>query len=312
MARDGQEGYHDLVCAEAGVDPALAVVMGTAANVNYTALHTAADLDIAVTAVVTAGVQTNAVCGGDPAAWREAPDGTVKVPPVAGTINTALLINVPVSPAALARVAVTMTEGKAAALQRLAIPSCYSADLATGTGTDQYCIAAPIDGRKPLTSASPHMKFGEIIGVAVREATLEALRWQNGLEASLTRGIFHALGRYGVKEATLLEDIAPLLGAADLELLRRNSRSAFFEPTVAAAAFALASVADRARHGTLPAGVAGDALVAQAATLASGLAARPGEWPRYRSLLHGGDVSSVKVLTLRALALGWSDKWRPN
>jgi adenosylcobinamide amidohydrolase len=312
ITKDGQEAYHDVVCAEVGVDPERAVVMGTAANVNYTAIHTASDLDVEVTAVVTAGVQTNAVCGGDPAAWRETPDGTVTVPPVAGTINTALLVNVPVSAAALARMAVTMTEGKTAALQRLAVPSCYSPDLATGTGTDQYCIAAPIEGRTPLTSASPHMKFGEIIGVAVREATLEALRWQNGLEASLTRGIFHALGRYGVKEATLLDDIAPLLDAADLELLRRNSKSAFFEPAVAAAAFALAAVADRARHGTLPSGVVADAMVSQAATLASGLAARPGEWPRYRSHLHAGDVSSVKVLALRALALGWSDKWRPR
>ena len=33
------------------------------------------------------------------------------------------------------------------------------------------------------------MKLGEIIGVAVRRATLEALRWQNGLEASYTRGV---------------------------------------------------------------------------------------------------------------------------
>ena len=33
---------------------------------------------------------------------------------------------------------VTMTEGKSAALQRLAVPSCYSPDLATGTGTDQF------------------------------------------------------------------------------------------------------------------------------------------------------------------------------
>ena len=41
-----------------------------------------------------------------------------------------------------------MTEGKSAALQRLAVPSCYSPDLATGTGTDQYCVAAPVDGRR--------------------------------------------------------------------------------------------------------------------------------------------------------------------
>ena len=55
------------------------------------------------------------------------------------------------------------------------------------------------------------MKLGELIGLATRDATLEALRWQNGLEASYTRGVFHALGRYGVKEATLFDDIAPLL-----------------------------------------------------------------------------------------------------
>ena len=37
---------------------------------------------------------------------------------------------------------------------------------------------------------------------------MEALRWQNGLESSLTRGVFHALGRYGVREATIFDDLA--------------------------------------------------------------------------------------------------------
>ena len=50
------------------------------------------------------------------------------------------------------------------------------------------------------------MKFGEIIALAVRDATAEALRWQNGLESSYTRGVFHALGRYGVKEATVFDE----------------------------------------------------------------------------------------------------------
>ena len=61
-------------------------------------------------------------------------------------------------------------------------------------GTDQFCIAAPSRGDRPLTSASPHMKFGEIVALAVRDATAEALRWQNGLEASYTRGIFTRSG----------------------------------------------------------------------------------------------------------------------
>ena len=126
-----------------------------------------------------------------------------------GTINTMVIVNRPLTPGALARAVVTMTEGKSAALQRLAVPSRRHVDLATGTGTDQYCLAAPASGGRPLTSASPHMKLGELIGVATRNATVEALRWQNGLEASYTRGLFHALGRYGVREATIFEDIAP-------------------------------------------------------------------------------------------------------
>jgi adenosylcobinamide amidohydrolase len=308
----GQEAYHDEVCAEIGLPPSEAAVMGTAANMNYAAIVTEHDEDVEVVAIVTAGVQTNAVCAGDSAAWRESRDGIVKVPAVAGTINTILLVNAPVHPAALSRLVVTMTEGKSAALQRLAVPSCYSQDLATGTGTDQFCVAAPLDGRPPLTSASPHMKFGEIAGRAVRTATLEALRWQNGLEPSLTRGLFHALGRYGVKEQTIVEDLDGLLDPADLELLRRNRQAAFHEPLAGAAAHALAAVLDRARQGTLPASVLPEAAVQQAATLAACLAAQPHRWSEFHARLRDTGRSEPKALVLAAIALGWREKWRPS
>ncbi len=130
------------------------------------------------------------------------------------------------------------------------------------------------------------MKLGEIIGVAVRRATLEALRWQNGLEASYTRGVCHALGRFGVTEAALMTAVAPHLDATALELLRRNQRAVLMEPLVTAAAYAMASVIDRVRYGTLPASVAADALVQQAATLAISLAAAPSRWSEFRALLH--------------------------
>jgi adenosylcobinamide hydrolase len=203
-----------------------------------------------------------------------------------------------------------MTEGKSAALQRLAVPSCYSSDLATGTGTDQFCVAAPRGGDRPLTSASPHMKLGELIGLTVRRATGEALRWQNGLEASLTRGLFHALGRYGLKEAEVYDGLAPLLDPSDLELLKKNSKAAFFEPLVGAAAHALATVLDRVRHGTIPASSAPDAVVQQAATLASSLAARPEAWPEFRAQLHRSADKDPRSLVLAAIALGWMAKWR--
>jgi adenosylcobinamide amidohydrolase len=301
--------YHEAVCAEGNVPANETAVMGTAANMNYAAIATGRDEDVSVTAVVTAGVQHNATCAGDPAHWRETRNGIVKVPAVAGTINTMLIVDVPVTSAALARAIVTMTEGKSAALQRLAIPSGASADLATGTGTDQFCVAAPLRDDPPLTSASPHMKFGEIIGLAVRTATMEALRWQNGLEASYTRSVFHALGRYGLDERTVADDLAPHMTPADLDLLRRNSKSAFYEPMAGAAAHALAAVLDRARHGTLPETVIRDVTIQHAATLATALAAQPHRWTEFRARLHDTGGTDPKPLILAAIALGWSEKW---
>lgn len=307
----GQEAYHDAVCAEIGVSPAETAVMGTAANMNYAAVVHERDEDVEVTAIVTAGVQTNATCAGDPASWRETGDGIVKIPAVAGTINTIVLVNQAVTPAVLTRLVVTMTEGKSAALQRLAVPSCYSSDLATGTGTDQFCVAAPFHG-VPLTSASPHVKFGEIAGLAVRRATLEALRWQNGLEPSYTRGLFHALGRYGLQEQTVFDDLAGLLDPSDLELLRNNSKAAFYEPLVGAAAHALAAVLDRVRHQALPASVLPDVIIQQAAMLAASLAAQPHRWAEFRTRLHENGQFDPKPLVLAAIALGWSEKWRAS
>lgn len=306
----GMDAYHDQVCEEVGVPADVTAMMGTAANMNYLAIVSESDEDIVVTAAVTAGVAGNATAAGEPATWRESADGMQKVPAYSGTINTLLVISHPLTPAALARAVVTMTEGKSAALQRLAVPSKLHVDLATGTGTDQYCIAAPLSGPRTLTTASPHMKLGELIGLAAQKATVEALRWQNGLEASYTRGVFHALGRYGVNEATLYEDIAPLLSDADLELLKKNAKAAFYEPLVGSAAHALAAVCDRVRYGTLPPSVAADAMVQQAAALAANLAAQVDRWPEFRARLQPHAAGAVKTLVLAALALGWSQKWR--
>jgi adenosylcobinamide amidohydrolase len=320
MHEQGQERYHDMVCREIDLPEDATATMGTAANMNYAAVVEKSDDGVTVAAIVTAGVATNAVCAGDPASWRETPEGFAKIAAVAGTINTMLLVNTPVAPGALARTVITMTEGKSAALQRLAVPSCYSADLATGTGTDHFCVAAPrhdVPAReiesasvRPLTSASPHMKFGEITGAAVRDATMEALRWQNGLESSLTRGLFHALGRYGVREATIYEDLQALLTSDDLELLRRNSKAAFYEPLVGASAHAFATVLDRIRHGTIPASTARDAIAQQGAALAANLAAAPERWTEFRRRLLRLGTDDPKRMVLAALALGWSEKWK--
>ena len=306
-----EDAYHDRVSAEAGLPPSLTASMGTAANMNYTALATQRDGDVEVLAAITAGVHTNATCAGDPAAWRESASGMVALRP--GTINIILLINTPVTASALARIVAVATEGKSAALKQLAVPSCASQELATGTGTDQYCVAAPLEGAQPLTSASPHVKLGEMVGASVRDATVEALRWQNGLEPSYTRGLFHALGRYGVTEARAQEKLETLLSPADLTLLAKNSKSVFFEPLAGAAAHAFATVLDRARHGTLPPSCLHEALLHQAATLAVSLAGKPERWPDFRARLQAAPHDTQgDDLIWAAIALGWSEKWKTD
>ncbi len=305
----GLERYHDRVCDEMEIDAATAAVMGTAANMNYASIVSLTDRDLAVTAVVTAGVQGNACCAGEPAGWREEGGTWLPINPLAGTINTMVLINRELCEGALARAAITMTEAKSAALTRLAVGSLYSHDMATGTGTDQYCIGAACTGEAPLTSTSPHVLLGELIGRTVRDATLEALRWQNGMEPSYTRGVFHALGRFGLRETSVYERLADHLDEQTLEMLRQNAKSVFYEPMVSAAAYAFAAVIDRVRYQTLPPSIAKEALRHQGACLAVALAAKPDRWSEFRNALPEPQVEDPTALVLAAIALGWKSKW---
>ena len=309
IAAAGQVAYHHRVCAELGLAPGETAVLGTAANMVYAAHRTATFDGLRVDAFTTAGVAGNAARAGDPAAWTETDEGWRRASPPPGTINTILLIDCPVTPAAQARAVVTMTEAKSAALADLAVPSRYSPTIATGTGTDQFGLAAPLDPeRRPKESTSPHVKLGEIIGVAVKESVVEALRWQNGLEASYTRGLFHALGRFGLTEARAMERLAELLPASRFELLDKNRKAVFFEPGVGAAAYALAAVLDRVACGTIPEGLVQEALRCQAACIACALAGKPDRWPVFRTELMEASGDPIE-LVLRAIAAGWQAKW---
>ena len=305
----GLDAYHHTVCGEIGIDPDRTALMGTAANMAY-AVHRSAEFEeLRVDAFTTAGVSGNAARAGDPAAWVETDDGWCKVEPHAGTINTILLLACPLTPSAHARAVITMTEAKSAALAELAVPSRYAPVIATGTGTDQFCLAAPLDpGRKPKDSTSPHVKLGEIIGVAVMESVKEALCWQNGLEPSRTRDLFHALGRFGLTQERAAERLAALLPEQGYTLLQKNWNAVFHDPGSAAAAHAFAAVLDRVAFGTLPAGLASEVLRQQAACLACSLAARPEKWPDFRADLGPAPDDPVE-LVLRAIALGWNAKW---
>ena len=309
----GQAAYHGTACAEAGTPPEATVLMGTAANMQYAAVREESHGETRAWAVATAGVQGNAGRAGDPARWDEAGGKWKPVSAMPGTINIMLLFDAPLLPAALTRAVATLTEAKTAALLDLAVPSRYSPNLATGTGTDQYCLAAPIDPSVPQrTWTGKHSKLGEVLARAVIEAVKEALRWQNGLEPSRTRNLIHALGRFGLDEARLLADAGALLSESDRALLQANWQAALHEPQAAAAAYALAAVQDRIAQGTLPPQSGLEALADQGALLAAALAARTEAWPEFRArlLASGADDAGMPGLIARAVALGWSAKWR--
>ena len=326
----GQDSYHQHVCTELALDPAQTALLGTAAAMQYLGIVTHRWADLAVTAIVTAGVTGNAGSAGDPAhyderdgAWERITAPSAEAKPAGihnGTINTILLFSSPLSPSALTRAAMTMTEAKTSALLELAIGSKSSWRPATGTGTDQFAIATPQAGGAPRTWTGKHTKAGELIGRAVREATLEALRWQNGLEPSYTRSLFHALGRFGLSEEAFKLAQEKLLESRSYQLLKDNWNPVVFEPQLAASAYAFAAVLDRILGGTLGASAARESLINQAALMAAGLATQPEHFPSFRGELipHlpvelGSSPEQLLpasiALANRAIALGWQRKW---
>lgn len=299
---------HQASCEEAGLEAEFTAMLGTAANMDYAAIAEESYADAKVTAIATAGVEGNAGCAGDPAQWHEGEQGYVPVHATPGTINIILLFHQAISPAALARSVVTMTEGKSAALAELAIPSRYSEKLATGTGTDQYAVATPLAEDPRFHWTGHHAKLGELVGVAIRKAVLEALRWQNGLEVSHTRGLFHALGRFGIREASFRQALGQLgLDDSEEKFLLDSITMISHDIHTSAVAYAMASILDRLRVGALPEYSAWEALRWQAALLACSVGGSPAAIGTVlANLSHEKDLQK---LVAQAVALGWKLKW---
>lgn len=303
----GLERYHCQVCEALALPAGATAVMGTAANMQCTAVHKAAYEEFAVVAAVTAGVAGNAARAGDPAHWVER-DGRSERTNDDGTINTMLLFNASLTGPALVRAIATMTEAKSAVLQELAVPSCYSDGLATGTGTDQFCLAAPSTG--PVVRwAGTHSKIGEMIAAATMAALREALRWQNGLEPSLTRDLTRALGRFGLTRERLMALLDERLPEDQAMLARKNMLAIVHDPQGAACAYAIAAVRDRVAAGALPEAAGDEAVLNQCALLAAVVAARPEQFVALRERLAARS-EPVSERVASAVALGLVEKWR--
>ncbi len=314
--------YHREVAQRLSVDPQAMALMGTAANMNHVAHSTAHFRDLRIDAFVTAGVTGNAMRSGDEARWYQGDEGNEFVGSK-GTINTILLINRPMTAGAQAKAAMVMVEAKTAALMELAIASKQSTHLATGTGTDQFIVASPLlensetDKQvKVLSSASGHLKLGELIGTAVREATLEALRWQNALEPSATRSAVHALSRFGLSDERVISDSRQYLSEASHQRFSDNLSSVLLEPRVTASAYALAAVLDRFQYEGLPVSIINESVRDQAANVAVSICADTSRWHDFWQKFETSPVSEHQLMSasmqlfIHALTLGWQCKWQ--
>jgi adenosylcobinamide hydrolase len=121
------------------------------------------DGDLTVTAIITAGLSNPAT----PGLTRPAAFGL-------GTINTILLINGQLTPAAMVNAVITSTETKTQLLLERGVrtPEGYPA---TGTSTDAVIVACTGRG-DPLPYAGPATLVGWLIGRVVRQALGDALK----------------------------------------------------------------------------------------------------------------------------------------
>lgn len=187
--------YLEQIALKHDLEKGHTVGMLTAAKMENVAIRTMDYKELAVTAIVTGGVDVNGGRVGDPASYYEL-DGTYHF--FTGTVNIILLVQGFLPPYALVRSIITATEAKTAALQELMAPSCYSTGIATGSGTDQIVVVADPKSPYTFTDAGKHSKLGELIGITVKEAVKEALDKETSLNPVTQRNFLARWARYGI------------------------------------------------------------------------------------------------------------------
>lgn len=181
--------------------------LSTAAWMEHLSIQKETFEGLQVTAIVTGGVDKNAVRVGDLASYYEK-DGVFhminsKEKVSHGTINIILYINKNLAPGVLTRALVTCSEAKVVALQEMMIGSLYSDGIATGSGTDGTIIISDSCSLESLTDASEHSKLGELIGKTVKNAVKEALYLQTGACGPRQHKLTERGKRYGITLGSL-------------------------------------------------------------------------------------------------------------
>ena len=196
MCYDTYEQELESNACSLNLDPKFTSGLSTAALVECAAICTKEYKDQSVTAIVTAGIDHNAIRIGDPASYYE--ESNVYTPLSPGTINILLYINHDMPAGTMTRAMTMCTEAKVAAIQELMIGSCYSQGIATGSGTDGTIIICDATTQSFLTDAGGHSKLGELIGLSVKSAVKDALLRQTSASPARQHSILERGKRFGI------------------------------------------------------------------------------------------------------------------
>jgi adenosylcobinamide amidohydrolase len=188
---------HDLddylidLCMNFNVNSLKSTGLVTLARMKNVSIVTKHYKKLEVTAITTAGVRVNASCAGDEASFYEE-DGKF----MHGTINSILIINSKLDDNVLAEAFMVASEAKSVALRDLKIPSQFSNEFATGTGTDGLIVASNLDSNNLITNANKHSKLGELIAKTVIESIHVAIKKQVWITQTSQSNVLVLLNRY--------------------------------------------------------------------------------------------------------------------
>jgi len=236
----------------------------TGADMDKVAISKEQFQELTVYALATAGVEGNALrLGRDEGRFYEP-----------GTINIIVMSNFKLSPRAMSRALLDITEAKTAALQDLDIRSTEQPRWqATGTGTDNVIVVSG-QGRQ-LDNAGGHSKLGELLGKAVYRAVREAVGRQNGVVGG--RPVWRRIQERRLDLYELLPSSLPTAQRQRLvagwdELLTRPESAGFLEAALA--------LSDAWEQGQITDLSAYERWCQQVAETLAGRPLLPEEWPR--------------------------------
>ncbi|ADE36872.1 adenosylcobinamide amidohydrolase [Methanohalophilus mahii] len=243
------EGYLAHVVEQLGYSASNASALLTAASMENVAFVTHSFRGLEITTIATAGVEVNACSPADPASYYQE-NGRWET--FGGTINLILLIDANLPSYALTRAWMTATEAKSAVLHQLMIPSRFSEELATGTGTDMMAIVSNDSASLKLTDAGPHSKLGELICKCIKQVLFKALDQQSGISAVSQRDMLVRLDRFGIDEKYFWKVSTSLEGdnkkGPFYDKLRNISRN----PAMVALISSILHLVDEVRWGLIP------------------------------------------------------------